>query len=473
MKKSGFLLISALAMMAILPSGTSRAQQPGEPVYIVQEGDSLWEIAARFDVPLDELESANNITNPNQLTVGAQLIIPGLEGFQGVLTTTTIPYGESLQSLSRTYGIPQNDLARLNHLASPAQLYAGASLVILQQDQLQAAGKRITLAPGESLLELAASQDLNPYELVSSNLISETWSIIPGEVLVSRNEQNASDPTSPGALPESIISIKVEPSPLVQGKASVMRVLGAKGLVLSGSLAGNELHFFPSPDGGYVALQGVYAFQEPGLYPLVIHGNLPESYADNATNFSFSQDVLIRQGDFVFDPPLTVDSELVDPAVTTPEEKQWFSLAQKATPEKLWTGAFQSPIEPPFDQCWPSTFGDRRSYNGSAYTYFHSGLDFCGRIGTEIHAPAAGKVVYTGSMEIRGNVTLIDHGWGVYSGYFHQSEILVEVGDMVEPGQVIGLVGDTGRVTGPHLHWEMIVGDVQVDPMDWLKTEFP
>jgi murein DD-endopeptidase MepM/ murein hydrolase activator NlpD len=67
---------------------------------------------------------------------------------------------------------------------------------------------------------------------------------------------------------------------------------------------------------------------------------------------------------------------------------------------------------------------------------------------------------------------MIDHGWGVYTGYLHQSEILVKAGDRVEAGQLIGLVGGTGRVTGAHLHFEVWAGGVQIDPMDWLKEAF-
>jgi murein DD-endopeptidase MepM/ murein hydrolase activator NlpD len=81
--------------------------------------------------------------------------------------------------------------------------------------------------------------------------------------------------------------------------------------------------------------------------------------------------------------------------------------------------------------------------------------------------------VFAGPLTVRGNATVIDHGQGVYTGYLHQSEILVSVGEMVEPGQIIGKVGGTGRVTGPHLHWEVWVGGVQVEPMDWLEQEFP
>jgi murein DD-endopeptidase MepM/ murein hydrolase activator NlpD len=68
---------------------------------------------------------------------------------------------------------------------------------------------------------------------------------------------------------------------------------------------------------------------------------------------------------------------------------------------------------------------------------------------------------------------MIDHGWGVYSGFWHQSEFKVQVGDMVDAGQIIGLVGDTGRSTGAHLHWELWVNGVQVDPLDWLQQEYP
>jgi murein DD-endopeptidase MepM/ murein hydrolase activator NlpD len=68
---------------------------------------------------------------------------------------------------------------------------------------------------------------------------------------------------------------------------------------------------------------------------------------------------------------------------------------------------------------------------------------------------------------------MIDHGWGVYTAYMHQSEIYVSVGEHVDKGQLIGLVGNTGRVEGPHLHFEVLVGGVQVNPLEWLNREFP
>jgi murein DD-endopeptidase MepM/ murein hydrolase activator NlpD len=254
----------------------------------------------------------------------------------------------------------------------------------------------------------------------------------------------------------------------------MIEIAAEDGMNLGGSLNEHALHFFADAGAeGYVGLQGIHAMTEPGLYPLVITGTLPLEAPYYGAPFAFSQAVLVNAGDYVFDNPLTVSPETIDPAVTKPEDAQWAALTAPVTPEKFWDGPFQSPAPPPYSDCWPSRFGSRRSYNGSAYVYFHTGLDFCGGVGTEILAPAAGRVVFAGPLTVRGNSTIIDHGWGVYTAYLHQSEILVKPGDLVSAGQVIGKVGGTGRVTGPHLHWEVWSGGVQVDPMDWLEQSYP
>jgi murein DD-endopeptidase MepM/ murein hydrolase activator NlpD len=112
--------------------------------------------------------------------------------------------------------------------------------------------------------------------------------------------------------------------------------------------------------------------------------------------------------------------------------------------------------------------GKNESYNS-----FHAGLDFCGQVGTPIAVAADGTVVFTGMLTVHGNTTIVDHGWGIYTLYAHQSEINVTVGQQVKAGSQIGLVGQTGRVSGPHLHWEVWVNGVQVDPLDWLANTYP
>ena len=88
-------------------------------------------------------------------------------------------------------------------------------------------------------------------------------------------------------------------------------------------------------------------------------------------------------------------------------------------------------------------------------------------------ASARGRVAFSNLLTVRGNATYIDHGWGIYTGYLHQSQSLVEPGEIVTAGQTIGYVGGTGRVTGAHLHWEVWVVGVPVDPLNWIQAEFP
>lgn len=468
----GLILIALL----LAPGEMGFAQEGGEggPVYVVQEGDSLWDIAQRFRVSIGELSQVNGIRDPSQLVAGARLVIPGLEGIQGELVTETVAFGETLQSLSRRYSVKMETLVRLNHLTSPAELYAGSTLVIPKMDESAGSTRRATISPGQSLFELAVLEGSNPWEYVTENDLSGTWDVAPGEVLHSQGDgQQEQALDYPGALPEEITQVTMDPGQFVQGKTFTLQIVGVEGLSMGGSLNGRPLHFFPDGNGAYVSLQGIHAMTEPGLYTMVLTGTLPMSTSLPGTAFSFSQSVLIRNGNYYFDPVLTVSPETIDPAVTAPEDAQWSSLALPATSQKMWEGGFLSPAPDPYKDCWPSLFGNRRSYNGSAYDYFHTGLDFCGGVGTEILAPARGKVVFAGPLTVRGNATMIDHGWGIYSAYMHQSEILVNVGDIVEPGQVIGLVGGTGRVTGPHLHWEIWAGGVQVDPMDWLSQSYP
>jgi murein DD-endopeptidase MepM/ murein hydrolase activator NlpD len=438
------------------------------PEYIVQPGDTLWAISRIFNVIIDDLVAANQIENPALVSTGARLVIPGFEGLEGVLVIGQVPFGENFRSLSRRYQIPFEVMARLNRITTPANLAAGASLITLvregQENQPEGlSGGRAAVHLGQSLLEIAVTQHTNPWTLASENGLSGHWEALPGDILYT----SGSDDPGPGALPEAITAIEITPFPAIQGKTLEYRVQSRKPLSLSGSLADWDLHFFI--DGAdRVSLQGIHALLEPGYYLSILRGEL-----EDGTAFEFSQLMYIGDGGYPYDPPLVVDSETVDVENTQPEDFEWFSIVAPVTPERMWSAAFSAPVPDYLKDCYPSKFGNRRSYNGSAYLYFHTGLDFCGQTGVDVLAPAPGVVVYTDSLIVRGNSTVIDHGWGVYTAYGHQSEILVSEGEQVETGQVIGRVGETGRVTGPHLHWEVIVGGVQVDPLDWLTQVYP
>lgn len=467
MRFSRLFLVPLAIILSLALYSPVTAQDGGqdEPYYIVQAGDSLWIIAARFGVTVEDLQTANNISDAGQVVIGSRLIIPGLNGVSGPLDTGTVNYGETLRSLSRRYNISEEMLAKLNRLVSPAELYVGAPVIVpLIESQNSSLAERASLDVGQSLLELAVLHGESPWSLALANHLPGTWSALRSDVL---QVASTSQEITPSGLPEAITKVEVDPLQMVQGGTTVIKIYAPPDLTIRGSLAKRNLNFF-AQEYGYVALQGVDALTPPGLYPLVLEGELP-----SGERFAFSQDVLIQDASFPSDPDLEVNPATLDPAVTEPERELWASLGVPVTPEKMWNGVFSSPVPADLKDCWTSLFGNRRSYNNGVYTSFHSGLDFCGRVGTELYAVAPGKVIYTNLLMVRGGVVVIDHGWGVYTAYDHLSKILVQPGSTVQPGQLIGLGGDTGRTTGPHLHWEVWVGGVQVNPADWLARSFP
>ena len=441
------------------------AQESG-PVYIVQPGDTLSFIAARFNVTIDELVAANPALDPNLLSQGQRIVIPGLEGVSGVLETEVVPLGDSLRSLSRRTQVSDELLRKLNRLISPSELYVGTSIIVPTDEGQVPLSTSFSPAPGESLLELAVRQGSDPWTLASLNKLSATWRALPGDILYS--------PTGTGegnvlGLPSAFLSAEIEPLPLVQGGTQVIRAEVQEGVSLSGKLVDMPLHFFPT-DAGQVALQGIYVLLEPGVYPLLIEATLPDG-----SRQSFGQMVLVNEGDYLSEDIPLNDPSTLDPAVTEPELQNIVALTTPSSPTRYWNGIFASPAVDP--TCVSSRYGTRRTYrvvnSDIQVPGFHSGLDFCGGEGLQIFAPAPGRVVFAAPLTVRGNATIIDHGWGVYSGIWHQSQMLVNVGDLVEEGQVIGVVGGTGRATGAHLHWEVWVNGIQVNPLDWLNQAYP
>lgn len=170
---------------------------------------------------------------------------------------------------------------------------------------------------------------------------------------------------------------------------------------------------------------------------------------------------------------LTVDAKtmaLLDPIKMNQEDALLNGIMAKFTPERLWRGAFAEPMLSPAGPVpLSSDFGVKRSINGAPPTWSHEGTDYEVDTGDPIRVVADGKVVYTGELHVRGKVVVVDHGWGVMSGYFHMFQQQVQSGQDVKQGQQLGLVGSTGFVTGPHLHVEIRVRNVFVEPLEWFQ----
>ena len=165
---------------------------------------------------------------------------------------------------------------------------------------------------------------------------------------------------------------------------------------------------------------------------------------------------------------LTVDEKFVTPpqaALSRIEEegKRVAAIFAAAGEHRYWQGTFAAPVPGPSI----SSFGKRNIMNGKPRSP-HSGVDFDAEEGTPITAPNAGKVVLADDLYYSGNTVIIDHGQGLYSYFAHLSRYSVKDGDHVARGDVVGRVGATGRVTGPHLHWSVRLVGTRVDPLSLI-----
>ena len=179
--------------------------------------------------------------------------------------------------------------------------------------------------------------------------------------------------------------------------------------------------------------------------------------------------VTVKTGRFATE-RLQVGKEFVEPSpeqlARAEEERQRLrGIFASATPERLWEGSFQAPLA---GVKTGSNFGRRRILNGQPGSP-HGGADFPAATGTPVHAAQRGRVVLAEALFFAGNTVVIDHGLGLYTFYGHLESVSVSAGEVVEAGAVVGRVGATGRVTGPHLHWGLTVNQARVNPLEVVR----
>jgi murein DD-endopeptidase MepM/ murein hydrolase activator NlpD len=217
---------------------------------------------------------------------------------------------------------------------------------------------------------------------------------------------------------------------------------------------------FPGYDAGggrWSALVGVDLDVKPGSYTVVadVDGSTT-TRAITVQPKTFPSRRLTVNPDFVTPPPAALEQIERDARLL---EAAWRGSAG----ERLWTLPFVRPV----DDAANSAFGSRSIFNGQRRNA-HGGADFLSAAGTPIHAPSAGAVLIARDLYYSGNTVVIDHGLGLFSTLAHLSAFDVHEGDRVTAGQLVGRVGATGRVTGPHLHWAVRANGARVDPLSLL-----
>ncbi len=457
-----FGFLAALCVLLVV-SGVAGGQQTEGPFYEVQPGDTLYSIAQQLGSTMQALQDANGIADPSMLVIGQQLLLPGYVGITGMVRTRPLLPGENLRMLPLQLGNERSTLLQLNRIVNPAALYLDQPLIHLVPEQAEAArtGQFVLATSEDTLLGLAVRCGRNPVELWMLNGRPAPGSLVVGDFIFLPSESPLE------GLPAPFEQISISPEHPGQGQPVVITVMVAAGAAVSGQFAEADLHFAELAS-EHIGLFGIDAMTAPGVYPLVLRAHTAER-----DSVALEMRLPVSDGGYQLQRIHLLPEKaqlLLNEQSRALEETIIERAATGYSAEKHWEGRFQSPM--PSDHI-TAGFGLRRSYNGGTFSTFHSGMDFGAPDGFPIHAPAAGVVVLAEELRIRGNATLIQHGLGVYTGYWHQIGLDVSVGQRVQAGEVIGRVGESGLSTGTHLHWEVWVNGTQVDPLEWLQLEIP
>ncbi len=352
-----------------------------------------------------------------------------------------------------------------NGITDPNILEVGQVLLIPGPEQAGTASPAPDLAVvraeiGDTVTDVATRYGQSLEAFTALNNIDSAKRLFPGQPLLIPRSAVGPTPLRFGAIQTAQV-----PAQVVQGQTTSVVVDTARPLAVSGNWNGLPITFLPWPDNplrqfAYLPAPALIA---PGAYWLTMAYT-----ATNGLVLNQSWAVPISAGAFetqdIVLPPDRADT--LDPAVVQPEEEKIAALWQPRTPQLFWTSVFSRPVT--LEYTTTSPFGTRRSYNSGPVNSYHAGQDFGAPEGVLVGAPGDGIVVMAEPLAVRGNSIIIDHGGGVYTGYWHLSELKVAVGDAVRTGDIIGLVGNTGRSTGAHLHWEMRIYGVAVDPVQFL-----
>lgn len=413
------LLLAITTVLITVPAAV--ASQPGETLNAIA--------ATIYGTTVESLATANSLRTPDLIAAEQQLTIPEThnEAGESEPVSGTIPIthivreGETLGTIARRYGVTTEELVRWNqipdantiHIGQEFQLYLDADISTLD-----------TLPAG-------------PFE-----------------------------------------GVEISPSPATQGQTVAIIVTTTRPVTITATFDGREIPFV-NEGGRQWALLGIHAMTQPGFYSIDLYASETITANFTATD-SVSETsrvtlgLYVFGGDFetyniVFDPS-SGKSKLLDSKLIQSEWEHVSSIYAQRPKTQRWDGPFGYPLEAKFRRI-TSPFGERRSYNGGPATSYHAGVDYGAAEGTPISAPAGGVIALAEELSIRGNAVIIDHGYGIYTGFWHLSELDVAEGEPIKAGDLVGKVGTTGLSTGDHLHWEMRVGGIAVDALQWVDGE--
>ena len=256
------------------------------------------------------------------------------------------------------------------------------------------------------------------------------------------------------------LNVEISPKIIKQGDAFIIKVTGINNSDMPiATVAKNSIPFSMCGKGCFIGVGAMNLDAKTGTYPVKV----------NAGQKRRNLTLRVKKGAFP-EIHMTLPDEKVilspdDLEVVNEENERLKSLFLKVS-NRLWKGTFLRPVE----NSIATYFGTKRIMN-KTWTSMHRGIDIKGLEGEEVRASNNGKVVLAQELFFGGNTIILDHGQGIHTVYMHLSQLQVGCGDSVSKGDVIGLLGSTGRSTGPHLHFGVKISDISVNPLSVLNLD--
>jgi murein DD-endopeptidase MepM/ murein hydrolase activator NlpD len=258
--------------------------------------------------------------------------------------------------------------------------------------------------------------------------------------------------------------IVVRPTQVFQGGVAEIVISGSMLAELKARRGAEEIPIFQTEPGSYAALVGIDMDEKPGKFEIALSGRSPDEA------WSRTAAITVRRREFpreeISVPPAFDQLDAATLDRIKKEQATLKALWKVRSPKRIWEEPFAAPVPVTVN----SAFGFRRVVNGLARAP-HEGVDLKAALGAPVAAANDGRVVLEDNLFFSGNSLVLDHGGGLYTMYFHLSEFRVPNGASVRKGDVIGLAGMTGRVTGPHLHWGARLNGARIDPLDLLALQ--
>ncbi|HEY6197103.1 MAG TPA: M23 family metallopeptidase [Candidatus Binatia bacterium] len=268
----------------------------------------------------------------------------------------------------------------------------------------------------------------------------------------------------PAAACAEELLIVVRPTQVSQGGVAEIVISGAMLADLKARRGAEEILIFQTEPNSYAALVGIDMDEKPGKVEIALSGRSPDEA------WSRTAAITVRRREFpreeISVPPAFDQLDAATLDRIKKEQATLKALWKVRSPKRIWEEPFAAPVPVTVN----SAFGFRRVVNGLARAP-HEGVDLKAALGAPVAAANDGRVVIEDNFFFSGNSLVLDHGLGLYTMYFHLSEFRVPNGASVRKGDVIGLAGMTGRVTGPHLHWGARLNGARIDPLDLLALQ--